>query len=281
MRELRTFLAVVRHGTFARAGTQVGLTQSAVSAQIQRLEEELGVSLFHRTGRAATLSEAGRQAVPAAEAVLAAFATLADRAGAIEDFGLLRIGAIASAQASVLVSAIERFRAAAPGWRVRITPGVSLNLLAQVDGGELDAAVLVKPPFTLPAELQARTLLREPFVLLAPASMAGRAWRDALRVAPFVRYDRGSFGGRLVERFLKKTRIDVDEVVELDELQAIVGLVARGIGVALLPHAASLHLPGEVAVLPLGEHAFHREIVLVQRRAAGQSAIVAQFADCL
>jgi len=62
LRELKTFLAVVRWGTFAAAGSRIGLTQSAVSAQMQRLEEALGAPLFTRTGRSATLNEAGEEA---------------------------------------------------------------------------------------------------------------------------------------------------------------------------------------------------------------------------
>src|SRR5471032_825996 len=74
MRELKTFLAVVRFGTFASAGAHIGLTQSAVSAQIQRLEEDLGFPLFDRTGRSATLNAAGKQTVDTAEELLSVYA---------------------------------------------------------------------------------------------------------------------------------------------------------------------------------------------------------------
>ena len=57
--ELKTFIAVVRYGGFSAAGSHIGLTQSAVSSQIQRLEESLGLELFDRTRRSAVLNEAG------------------------------------------------------------------------------------------------------------------------------------------------------------------------------------------------------------------------------
>jgi DNA-binding transcriptional LysR family regulator len=177
MRELKTFLAVVRYGTFAGAGSHIGLTQSAVSAQIQRLEEDLGFALFDRTGRSATLNAAGKQTVEVAEELLSVYARLADRGGAAEQSGLLRVGAIASAQGSFLVSAIQRFRQDSPGWRIRVIPGVSLNLLAQVDSGEVDVAVIIKPPFALPSELKWRTLTLEPFVLLASQFVRRQASR--------------------------------------------------------------------------------------------------------
>ncbi|WP_118179999.1 LysR family transcriptional regulator [Paraburkholderia phosphatilytica] len=281
LRELRTFLAVVRHGTFAGAGSHIGLTQSAVSAQIQRLEEELGFALFDRTGRAATLNAAGRQTVELAEELLSVYARLADRGRGADQSGLLRVGAIASAQTSFLVGAIRRFRDEAPGWRIRVVPGVSLNLLAQVDSGELDLAVIIKPPFALPAELNWRTLAMEPFALLVPRRLSKQPWRELLASEPFIRYDRSSFGGRVVDRFLRKLRMTVHDVVELDELQGIVGLVAQGAGVAIVPQSAGLHLPRSVTTLSLGDDTFVREIGLVERSAHGQQSAAEHFADCV
>ena len=72
LRELQTFIAVARHGTFAGAGAHIGLTQSAVSAQMQRLEAHLGVTLFDRTGRSATLNKAGRRTLELADKLRAA-----------------------------------------------------------------------------------------------------------------------------------------------------------------------------------------------------------------
>jgi DNA-binding transcriptional LysR family regulator len=281
MRELKTFLAVVRYGTFASAGSHIGLTQSAVSAQIQRLEEDLGYPLFDRTGRSATLNAAGKHTVDVAEELLSVYARLADRGGAAEQSGLLRVGSIASAQASFLVSAIQRFRQDAPGWRIRVIPGVSLNLLAQVDSGETDMAVIIKPPFALPAELKWRTLMSEPFVLLVRRELAERPWRSLLKSEPFIRYDRNSFGGRLVDRFLRRIRVTVHDVVELDELQGIVGLVAQGVGVAIVPQAAGLFMPKTVAALSLGEPDFVREVGLVERNSRNQQTAAADFAECI
>ncbi len=281
LRELKTFLAVVRYGTFAHAASHIGLTQSAVSAQIQRLEQDLGFALFERTGRAAVLNAAGKRTVGMAEELLSAYARLAQRSGADEQSGSLRIGAIASAQNAFLVDAIRRFRDDAPGWRIRVTPGVSLNLLAQVDSGELEMAVIIKPPFALPAELQWRALRAEPFALLVPRRLAGCPWRTLLREQPFVRYDRNSFGGRLVERFLRRVRVTVQDAVELDELQGIVGLVARGVGVAIVPLADGLAIPKRVVALPLGDDGFVREVGLIERSRGARQSAATRFADCL
>ncbi|MGZ5199118.1 MAG: LysR family transcriptional regulator [Telluria sp.] len=281
IRELKTFLAVVEHGTFASAGFQIGLTQSAVSAQIQRLEHDLGFALFDRTGRAAVLNAAGRQAVKLAEEMLGVYAKLADQGETAERTGLLRVGAIASVQASFLVDAIKQFRIDWPGWRVRVVPGVSLKLLAQVDSGELDVAVILRPSFAVPNELAWQTVLSERFVLMVPRELADRPWRTLLKTQPFIRYERNSFGGRLADRFLKKIRVSVNDVVELDELQGIVGLVSRKVGVALIPQSSALVIPDDVSILSLGDDTFHREIGLVQRETRSVQSATLRFASCV
>ncbi len=285
--ELKTFIAVSQYGTFSGAGARIGLTQSAVSAQMQRLEQELGFALFDRTGRSATLNDAGRETLALAEEMMTLYARLSERGAGAAESGMLRVGAIASAQVSFLADALARFREDRPGWRIRVVPGVSLGLLGQVDSGELDLAVIIKPPFALPSELEWRTLVTEPFVLLVPKALVrgkghARSWRELLRSEPFIRYDRTSFGGRLVDRFLRRSRLNVHDVIELDELQGIVQLVARGIGVALIPDSAGLgKWPANVAALELGEATFHREIGLVQRPRHSRQAVAGALADCI
>jgi DNA-binding transcriptional LysR family regulator len=274
LRELKTFLMVARHGTFAAAGQQVGLTQSAVSAQMRVLEQSLGVRLFDRSGRSAVLNAAGRHALPLAEEMLALYTQMALPTSAAEWQGELRVGAIATLQTGMLPEALPRFRAAAPRVELKLVPGVSLNLLSQVDAGELDLALLIKPPFELPKELLQVSLAREPFVLIAPLETDGDDPLRLLSEQPFVRYDRRSFGGRRVSQFLREQRLNVREALELDELEAIVRMVECGLGVALIPRAGLwLQRPTRLRVLELGELTFHRELVGVLRRAQRQPAL--------
>ncbi|MBV6270975.1 LysR family transcriptional regulator, partial [Pseudomonas aeruginosa] len=150
IRELRTLVAVARRGSFAAAGEQVGLTQSAVSAQIRALERSVGVELFKRTPRAAHLNKAGRQAVRTAEQILALF----DGIGQGDSpRGRLRIGAVNTAQTGLLPEVLKRLAEQAPHIEPQVVPGVSLHLLDQVDAAELDLAILIRPPFNLPRGL--------------------------------------------------------------------------------------------------------------------------------
>jgi DNA-binding transcriptional LysR family regulator len=278
IRELRTFLAVAEHGSFAGAGSRIGLTQSAVSAQIARLEQELGYPLFERTGRSARLNAAGREALARAGEILALYRQLGQPAEAPTQGGLLRVGAVASVQASFMPAALASFRRAFPDCRVRIEPGVSLDLLGQVDAGEIDIAVMIRPPFALPAELEWKALGAEPFVLLAPAHAKGE-WRDLLATQPFIRYDHASFGGRLVDQFLRRHRIAVNESLELDELQGMTRLVAHDLGVALVPRSLGAEAwPAQVRAIGLGSETFYREIGLVERAAHARQALAGHLA---
>ncbi|MGU9853825.1 LysR family transcriptional regulator [Pseudomonas koreensis] len=282
LRELKTFLAVARHGTFAAAGLHIGLTQSAVSAQIRNLEQALGIRLFDRTGRQATLNPAGLRAVPMAQEMLAIFSRMGESEDVSEFRGELKIGAVATAQTGLLPQALLRLRQQAPGLEPKLVPGVSLNLLSQVDAGEVDLAIMIKPPFDLPKELSATVIRREPFVLIVPLQVEGDDPLQLLADQPQVRYDRNSFGGRLVTRFLREQRIEVEVALELDELEAIVKMVESGLGVSLLPKAGLwLEHPLKVRVIELGELTFYREMVLLQRYSQRNQPVQKLFADCL
>jgi DNA-binding transcriptional LysR family regulator len=282
IRELKTFICVAQRGTFAAAGQQVGLTQSAVSAQIKSLEQTLGVRLFDRTGRAATINAAGQRAIPLAEEILRLF----ERMGAADsgnDFhGSLRIGAIGTVQTGILPQALVTLRKQAPFIETHLVPGVSLNLLSQVDAGELDLAIMIKPPFALPKDLHAEVIAREAFVLIAAKNVPGDDPLAILAQQPFVRYDRGSFGGRLVTQFLKEQKLHVRQALELDELDAIVKMVGSGLGVALVPRAGLwLEHSADVRVLELHELTFFREIVLVSKYRQKHSALFNIFRSCV
>jgi DNA-binding transcriptional LysR family regulator len=266
IRELKTLMAVAQEGTFAAAGSKIGLTQAAVSAQMQRLEAELGFALFDREGRTARLNPMGQQILAQAQEVVRLYNNLstitADPAATVR----LTIGAIASVQRSLLPDALARFHAQCPGCRTRVIPGVSMELVNLVDAGELDIAAIIRPPFSFQSDLRWTTLMQEPFRLIVPRGVKGKDWAQLLAEQPFIRYDRASFGGRLVERFLRRMHLTVREVCEVDELEAIVRLVENGVGVALVPQTATCRRwPQSVRAVDLGHHTFHRDVGLVHR----------------
>jgi DNA-binding transcriptional LysR family regulator len=266
IRELKTLLAVAREGTFAAAGNRIGLTQAAVSAQMQRLEAELGFALFDREGRTARLNARGQQLLVQAQEVLRLYDGLSEVSVDPAVPVRIDVGAIASVQRSVLPNALAEFFRQCAGAQTRIVPGLSSELINMVDIGELDLAAVIRPPFALQSDLRWTPLAHEPFRLIVPRGTRGRDWMELAATLPFIRYDRASFGGRQVDRFLRRLQLTVREVCELDELDAIVSLVENGVGIALLPQTAQYRRwPAGVRAIDLGQHTFHRDIGLVHR----------------
>lgn len=279
IRELKTLVAVARFGAFAAAGDRIGLTQAAVSGHIKRLEEELGFPLFDRTGRSATLNAAGQRTLERARELIASYDALKEPGGesAARE---VRIGAIASAQATLVPRASALFRKRHPRRRLHIAPGVSLNLIDMIDGGELDLAVVIRPSFGVPKTIVWRPLVLEPFMLAVPASVPGTDWRALVEEHPFIRYERASLGGRQVDRLLTSHGLTVRESIEADDIAALIALVAEGLGVALFPATEACRpLPASVRAVPLDDAAFHREIGLMTSRTT--DAAVAHFGECL
>lgn len=282
IRELKTFICVARRGTFAAAGQEVGLTQSAVSAQIKNLEESLGVQLFDRSARAATLNSAGQRAIPLAEEILQLFSRMGAPDTGNDFHGALRIGAIGTVQTGILPQVLVALKAKAPFIEASLIPGVSLNLLSLVDSGDLDLAIIINPPFALPKDLRAEVIAHEQFVLITPTSVRGSDPLQLLRDHPFIRYDRNSFGGRRVTQFLREQKLHVRQTLELDELDAIVKMVRSGLGVALVPLAGLwLENVSDVRVVPLGDLTFVREIVLVTRYQQRHVPLLNLFRTCV
>lgn len=279
--ELRTFIAVARLGSFAAAGEQIGLTQSAVSHQIKRLEQGLGFELFERTGRAAQLNAMGAEVLSRAEDLVDRFERLADLEK--EDAGgHLRVGAISSVHPTLLARGLVRFRVRYPNLRVSITPGMSMQLLDQLDEGHLDVAVIIRPGTWSYPELSLQSIRKEPYALFARKEDSRGGWRRTLEELPFIRYQRNSYGGRAVERFLYTHHIKVKESLEVESISGMMHMVALGLGVAIAPIVeSSEHLPENCQVLPFGDLTFSREIVAVQRRLRSANLPTAHFINSL
>jgi DNA-binding transcriptional LysR family regulator len=280
--ELKTFIAVVRYGGFSAAGGHIGLTQSAVSSQIQRLEESLGLDLFDRTRRSAVLNEAGARVLARAEEIVSLFSKLGDANTDDELASALRIGAIASVQSTLLPRALVALRKENPKLLVNIAPGVSMKLMDQLDSAEIDAAIMIRPPFGILPEMTWQTLMYEPFKLLVRKETKGRNWSALLESQPFLRYERTSFGGRLVTRFLRDNNLAVQDSIELDEIAGLMNLVSEGLGVALVPMVeAYLPMPPGVRAISLGEKTFYREIGMLRKGISSRRPVIQALERCL
>jgi DNA-binding transcriptional LysR family regulator len=130
------------HGSFARAGEAVGLTQSAVSLQVKALEEEFRVTLFDRSRRVPRFTEAGKILLERSAEVLALYDQIAGALGDENSLtGRLKLGAIQTALSGVLPEALAALYQAHPRIRVHVAAGMSAELAMQIVAGEIDAAV--------------------------------------------------------------------------------------------------------------------------------------------
>lgn len=275
IRNLRTFLAAAEMSSFSAAGAKLGLTQSAVSTQIRRLEEEFGCQLFDRTGKSVTLSNDGRKLLPDAIRILDMFQKMRQQGG-MKHAAPIDLGAISTVQSMLLPKVLHAFQKAYPTTHVNIVPGTSIQLLSQVDAKELDIVVIIKPRLGIPSDLKWITLMREQYVGIAPAG-APRDLKTLLSSLPFIRYNRGSQGGQLVDRFLKRHGLWVTDGMELDEPSVILKMVSEGLGCAIIPgQLVPLETTPNVEIFSLPGKPIFREIgILVRQSALKQSSVTA------
>lgn len=263
VRFLKSLVAVVETGSIAAAARRESRTAAAISQRVQALERLLGCTLLLRTAHAARPSDQCLLILPKIRAIIELAQDLQSDLHPDGVAGELTIGAISTALTGVLPTLIERLALTAPDLKLKITPGDSKSLYEKLLAGELDAAILVRPPFQPPKALALVVLKVEPLILVAPAAYAGQSLETLLRVHPFIRYDARSWGGQIAQRYLDEQAIEPNVLCELDALETIVMLVAQGMGVSLVPQWAGMRLEG-MYVLPVEEGQRHaRELVVM------------------
>ncbi|WP_333989277.1 LysR family transcriptional regulator [Pseudomonas sp. S3(2024)] len=263
VRFLKSLVAVVETGSIAAAARRESRTAAAISQRVQALERLLGCTLLLRTAHAARPSDQCLLILPKIRAIIELAQDLQSDLHPDGVAGELTIGAISTALTGVLPTLIERLALTAPDLKLKITPCDSKSLYEKVLAGELDAAILVRPPFQPPKALALVVLKVEPLILVAPAAYAGQSLETLLRVHPFIRYDARSWGGQIAQRYLDEHAIEPNVLCELDALETIVMLVAQGMGVSLVPQWAGMMLEG-MYVLPVEDGQRHaRELVVM------------------
>ena len=141
----RTLMAVAQTGSFRGAAAQVNVTDAAVGQQMRRLEDQLGVTLFDRSEKTPRLNQLGKALVPKAQAVVAAYDTiLDDLTGDPGMIGALTLGAVPSTIRGLIPQTAKRLVGLYPDLHIRVVPGLSPDLLEQVEQGVLDAAALAQ-----------------------------------------------------------------------------------------------------------------------------------------
>jgi molybdate transport repressor ModE-like protein len=273
LRHLAALQAIAAEGSFGRAAQRLGYTQSAVSQQIATLERLVGERLLERPGgpRPVSLTEAGRLLLRHAEAIVARLeAARADLDALAEGAaGTLRVGTYQSAGRRILPTVLRRFAAAWPRVELRLRESsVDADLLAAVERGELDLTFADRPMVDGPFDCV--DLLQDPYVLLVQAGspLAARRRRPTLaEVAelPLIGF-RQCRSTEQLEAHLRSSGLSPDFVFRSDDNGTVQGMVAAGVGVAIVPRLTVDENDSGTAVLHLGELVPARRIVLAWHR---------------
>jgi DNA-binding transcriptional LysR family regulator len=243
LRHLAALQAVAEEGSFGRAATRLGYTQSAVSQQIATLERLVGARLVERPGgpRPVSITEAGSVLLRHADGIVARLRAAQADLAALQDgtAGSLRVGTYQSVGARVLPEVMQRFSTAHPHVDVQLSESEDGALLRQVEAGDLDLTFIQLP---LPeGPFEAIELLRDPHMLVVPAGSplaAGPA--PSLRevaAMPLISY-RTCTSGHQVEAQLRMRDSSPEIVFRSDDNGTMQGMVAAGVGVALMPALA-------------------------------------------
>ena len=241
LQQLRYVVALAEERSFTRAAERCFVVQSALSHQIKALERELGVALFARTSRRVETTAAGAAFLGAARESLAAADRAAARASG-EIRGTLAIGMIPTVTAIDIPAALAAFHRAHPGVRIQLRGGGSDELVAAIEAGSLDVAVLGLPDDGAPPRgVAARLLVREPLVAVLPAGHP-LADRRRLRLGDiageaFVDFPEGTPGRIPSDRAFQAAGLRREVAFEATSTGVILDLVRHGLVIALLARA--------------------------------------------
>ncbi len=275
LRQIRYFVAVAESGGFSRAAQRLHVSQPPLSTQVRRLEEELGVTLLERGSRGVTLTGAGEVFLEGMRAALARIerARTEARCAAHGGAGRLSIGFVSIADYGILPPALKRFRAGHPQVEIQLHELTTDAQVRELRAAGIDLGIGLAPVDE--PDIAFEPLLREALVLAVPAGHPAAKGRGAADLRAFAR-----------ESFIVPPRDLAPGLYDLTiqrcrtagfapritqharQMQTVIGLVASGMGCALVPASVrGLRRPG-VRYCSLRGRAANVELGLLRLRGA-------------
>ncbi|HEY2631049.1 MAG TPA: LysR substrate-binding domain-containing protein [Solirubrobacteraceae bacterium] len=266
---LRVLTEVARRGSFSGAADALSYTQSAVSQQVATLEAEAGMTLLERQARGVRLTAAGQALVEHAEGILARLEAAEEELSAIAGLraGKLRMASFPTAGATLMPLAIATFRSSYPDIELTLAEGEPEEIAPRLRAGEFDLALLFE--FDQPEDgtdgVTRVELLEDPLYLALPRKhlLAGK---DGLRLEDlhgeaWVQTSRESPCARHVVRSCHAAGFEPNVAFESDDYQTVQGLVAAGVGVALIPELALSVVREDIAIRSLSPSPPLRQVI--------------------
>jgi DNA-binding transcriptional LysR family regulator len=283
LRQLEYFVAVAEEANFTRAAERVQISQSGVSAQIRRLEGELGAALIDRSGRTATLTSAGEAALKHARDVLASATAVRQSVDGVTGVvrGRLVVGMVTACTVTPLFDALAAFHQAHPGVEIALAEDNSDLLIERIHSGVMDLA-LVGVAGRVPPGLDAVTIISEGLALGVPPghALAGRSRVTLAEVAahPVVSLPIGTGVRAVFDQECAAAGLHPDIALQASSPEAIVDLAVRGLGAALLSETMAGLYTDRVDVVPITDLGTAALLALVwAERAGGPNPALRQF----
>ncbi|MEV8455361.1 LysR family transcriptional regulator [Streptomyces sp. NPDC052095] len=239
LRQLEYFVAVAEERNFTRAAERVHISQSGVSAQIGRLERELGAELFDRSARTVTLTVAGKAALEHARAALAAAGAVGQAVGEVTGLirGALTVGMVVGCTLTPLFDALAAFHEEHPGVELSLLEDRSDRLLDDVRTGAVDLA-LVGTASAAHEGLETLTVISERLVAAVPAghplARRRRVALGDLMAHPIVCMPPGTGLRAVFDLACAAQGLRPVIALQASAAEALADLAARGLGVAVL-----------------------------------------------
>jgi DNA-binding transcriptional LysR family regulator len=270
LNRLRILVEVASCGSFSAAADSLSYTQSAVSQQIAALEAETGVTLLERLPRGVRLTPAGQVLLEYAEGIIARLHAAEAEMAAIAGLrgGQLRMASFPTAGATLMPLAIAIFRAQHPEVMLSLAEGEPEEIAPRLSAGEFDIALLFEFEGTsesLGPELSRLPLFEDPMFLALPADHALSRRRtlrlENLRAEAWIQTSASSPCAQHVVRSCHAAGFEPIVSFESDDYQTVQGLVAAGVGVALIPKLALSGARDDIAIRALSPHSPVRDVI--------------------
>lgn len=244
---LHLFHLVVRHRSFTKAAREAGLSQSAMTRQMQALEERLGVALITRTTRSVSLTEAGEYLEKESARLLGGVSATLE--GLQTAFGnarpVVRVGVSRSVAMAHIPGLFHANQQRLPHVACQVKYQTSAEILSALEQHDLDVGVLC-PPSPLPDSVKVTHRFKDAFTLIASKVITDRRPKSPradlqlrwLQQQPWLMIQGSTVTGTLMRRWMKRQGLGLEPIMELDSFDLIINLVATGMGLSLVPQRA-------------------------------------------
>jgi DNA-binding transcriptional LysR family regulator len=276
--DLRIFEMVARTGGIGRAANELNTAQSNVTARMRQLEENLEAELFERHSKGVTLTAAGQRLLPYAIQVLSLLEQA--RCAAKDDGlpkGLLSLGSLETTAALRLPEVLATYAQAYPAVDLRLSTGTTSSLIEDVLERRLDGAFVTGP--VMHPELTADCIFREELVLVTSQSITHLDQLTGVSGLKVLVFHVGCSYRQQLEALLARRGVVGVRVQEFGSLDAIIGCVAAGVGLTLLPRALVAPIAREktITIHALPSIEANVETVFVRRVSSHLSSALAEF----